>query len=317
MKTQIKRRISAIAVALVLVVVAAVFAVEAAQPNPVFTVNGASQLRPGDEVTVSVTVNDNKGFCAGEFILGYDSAALTPVAIQGGEAVSEYFVGNENYANGKVYFTVINDSLMKDSGTVAEVTFKVKDSVVLYSGKLTLTVPTLVSDVALGYGYFPIKSTTSAGEIHAAKQVFVPDANNPAVNEELAVKADSNGYVLVGSTYANLVQSEIAKNFGALKAEFFAANGAALASQTLLTTGCKIKLTDSNGKVNNVVMSVKGDVDGNCTMDANDAFLVGMYQNGLLSAEDLGSAYENAADLNGDGKVDGADFDAAVNAPLK
>ena len=51
--------------------------------------------------------------------------------------------------------------------------------------------------------------------------------------------------------------------------------------------------------------------------DANDAFLVGMFESGLISEEDIGTAYKDAADLNGDGKVDDTDFELAVNAPLK
>ena len=63
-------------------------------------------------------------------------------------------------------------------------------------------------------------------------------------------------------------------------------------------------------------MSVAGDVDGNCAIDANDAFLVGMFNSGLIDQDDIGGAYSAAADVNGDGVIDGADFDAAVNAPL-
>ncbi len=316
MKAKIKRKITVIICIALLVVAAAAIAVEAAQPTPVFTVNGASCLRPGDEATVSVTVNENRGFCAGEFVLSYDSQALTPISVTAGDAVSEYFVCNENYADGKVYFTVINDKLMKSGGTVADVTFKVNDSVVLYGGNLTLSVPTLVGDIAFGYGYYPVKSTVNNGEIYAAKQIFVPDAFDPNIDEELSVKADESEFVVGASTYLNLKQSDITKNFSALKAEFFAANGAALASQDLLSTGCKVKLTDTDGISNTLIMSVKGDVDGNCTKDANDAFLVGMFENGLLSADGAGTAYADAADVNGDGVVDGADFDSAVNAPL-
>ncbi|MBQ5823198.1 MAG: hypothetical protein IIW48_00150, partial [Clostridia bacterium] len=85
MKTY-RRRISAAILTVVFVMTVAAVAAYAAPPAPVFTVNGASQLGAGDEFTVTVSVNDNRGFCAGEFILGYDSDVLTPIDVDGGEA---------------------------------------------------------------------------------------------------------------------------------------------------------------------------------------------------------------------------------------
>ena len=239
MKTYRRRILSAI-FALVFIMTVAAVAVYAAPPAPVFTVNGASQLSPGDEVTVTVCVNDNRGFCAGEFILGYDSDVLTPIDVDGGEAASEYFVGNANYDEGKVYFAVVDEQLMTDGGTLASVTFRVSDDVLLYSGDLTLSVPTLVGNVSVGFGFNNVKSTTKDGMIYAAKQIVVPDAVNPAVDEALKLFAQPSGYVLGATTFANLTQSALAANFGAVKAEFYSANSSKLPATSLLSTGCKI-----------------------------------------------------------------------------
>lgn len=315
MKTY-RRRILAAILTVVFVMTVAVVAVHAAPPAPVFTVNGAAQARPGDEVTVNVTVNDNRGFCAGEFILGYDSDVLTPVSVNGGEAASQYFVGNENYDDGKVYFAVIDEQLMTDGGTLASITFRVNDDVLLYSGDLTLSVPTLVGNVSVGFGFNNVKSTAKGGEIHAAKQIVVPDAQNPALDEELELVVEPDGYMLGATTFANLTQSALAVNFGSVIPEFYSADSVKLPATSLLSTGCKIKLIKPDNTVDVLVMSVAGDVDGNCAIDANDAFLVGMFNSGLIDQDDIGGAYSAAADVNGDGVIDGADFDAAVNAPL-
>lgn len=314
------KSIKKITVAVCLVVLTAVSAVAvayAAPPAPVFTVNGASQLHPGDEVTVTVSVNDNRGFCAGEFVLGYDSDALTPIGVEGGEAASEYFVGNEEYADGEVYFAVIDETLMTDGGTLANVTFKVNDNVVLYSGDLTLSVPTLVGNVSISYGFNKVKSTVQNGEIHAARRIFVPYANGTGAKEELALSLETSGYVLGASTYLNLTQSALASNFSAGTAEFYGADSSRLPASARLSTGCRIKIIDSSGTSDTLVMSVAGDVDGNCTKDANDAFLVGMIENGHITEDDIGSAYSKAADVNGDGVINGADFKVAVETPLK
>ena len=317
MNAKTAKKIIAVICTVAVTATAAVFASQAAAPAPVFTVNSASQLRPGDEVTVNVSVNDNRGYCAGEFILGYDSDVLTPVNVESGDAASEYFVSNKAYTDDEVYFAVIDETLMTDGGTLASVTFKVSENVVLYSGDLTLSVPTLVGNITVGYGLNNVKSTAKGGQIHAAKQVFVPDAVNPSVNEELSVKTVNNGFVLGASTYANLTHNAIAKNFTSLATKFASANGTVLPADSLLSTGCKVIVTDTDNTSNTLTVSVKGDVDGNCSKDANDAFLVGMFESGLLSEEDIGTAYKDAADLNGDGKVDDTDFELAVKAPLK
>jgi len=316
MKTVFFKKIIAVICTVALIAAAAIIAVQAAAPAPVFTVNGASQLKAGEEVTITVSVNNNRGYCAGEFIVGYDADVLTPISVESGAAASEYFVGNEKYADGKVYFAVINDELMTDGGTLASIKFKVSEDVVLYNGDLTLSVPTLVGNVSVGYGLNNVNSTSNGGKIYAAKQIFVPDAINPAVNEELSLKSVSGSYVLGATTYSNLTQKALADNFSLTSTKFISAKGISLPSDSLLSTGCKIMVTGENS-TNTLTVSVKGDVDGNYAKDADDAFLVGMFESGLLNEDDIGTAYKDAADLNGDGKVDSTDFELAVNAPLK
>ena len=316
MKAKAFKKITVAVCLIVITAVSAVAVAYAAAPAPVFTVNGASQLHPGDEVTITVSVNDSRGFCAGEFVLGYDSDALTPIGVEGGEAASEYFVGNEEYADGEVYFAVIDETLMTDGGTLANVTFKVNDNVVLYSGDLTLSVPTLVGNVSVNYGFNKVKSTVKNGEIHASKRIFVPDANDADAKEELALSLETSGYVLGASTYLNLTQSALASNFSTITTMFYGADLNRLPASARLSTGCRIKIFDNSGASNTLVMSVAGDVDGNCTKDANDAFLVGMIEGGYITEDDIGSAYSKAADVDSDGVIDDNDFKTAVETPL-
>lgn len=267
---------------------------------PEFTVSDLYQVRPGDTISVEVNVNENRGYCAGEFLLEYDPTVLTPVSIKRGEASSEYFASNTEYGNGQVFFAVISEELMSAEGNVATVTFEVDDSLVVYSGELELTVNSLVGNISVGYGLNSVRNTVNGGELHIAKRITVPA-------EELGVVADGTRHVLCATSIENMVQSDISKNFASLTTKYYSANGTALSAATRLTTLCTIKVT-SGSRTNTFVVSVKQDVDGNYKLDGEDAFIAGLVASGMLTEAELGKAQSNAADADGDGDIDAEDF---------
>lgn len=267
---------------------------------PEFTVSDHNQVRPGDTVSITVDVNENRGYCAGEFLLSYDPDVLTPVSVTKGEASSEYFAANTEYGDGQVFFAVISEELMSKSGTVATVTFEVNDSTILYSGDITLSVNSLVGNVSVGYGLNSVKSTAYGGIINVAKEISVP-------SEKLSLAADGAGYVLGATTFDNLIQSDISENFASLSTKYFSAAGTELSASVKLTTLCKIKVSDGS-KTNTFTVSVKQDVDGNYKLDGEDAFIAGLVASGMLSTDELGAAQSIAADADGDGDVDSNDF---------
>ncbi|MBQ2812093.1 MAG: hypothetical protein IJE63_02475 [Clostridia bacterium] len=267
---------------------------------PEFTVSDLYQVRPGDTVSVEVNVNENRGYCAGEFLLEYDPSVLTPVSIARGEASSEYFASNLEYGNGQVFFAVISEELMSAEGNVATVTFEVDDSLVVYSGELELTVNSLVGNISVGYGLNSVRNTVNGGELYVAQKITVPA-------EELGVVADGTKYVLCGTSIENMLQSEITKNFTSHTTKYYSASGAQLSAATRLTTLCTVKVT-SGSTTNTFVVSVKQDVDGNYKLDGEDAFIAGLVASGMLTEEELGKAQSNAADADGDGDIDADDF---------
>lgn len=283
---------------------------------PEFTVSDLYQVRPGETVSVTVDVNENRGYCAGEFLLEYDSSVLTPVSVTKGEASSEYFAANPRYGDGQVFFAVISEKLMSAEGTVATVTFKAKDSVVIYSGDIELSVNSLVGNISVGYGLNSVKSTANGGEIHIAKQIFVPDAVDPSALEELSVISTANGFVLGATTFDNLIQSDVSENFASVTAKYYSASGAQLSAADKLTTLCRIKLTDGS-TTNTLTVSVKQDVNGDYDLDGEDAFIAGLVADGMLTEEQLGLVQSNAADANDDGCVDMADFEIMEANGLK
>ena len=95
--------------------------------------------------------------------------------------------------------------------------------------------------------------------------------------------------------------------------------------------GCEVKVTKSGDKigtgtlveiykdgylVDTYTVVIFGDVDGDGWYDAQDAFIVSLIANGLLTREQTGEAKYLAADCNHDGVIDGADIEILQNAGL-
>ena len=95
--------------------------------------------------------------------------------------------------------------------------------------------------------------------------------------------------------------------------------------------GCEVKVTKSGDKigtgtlveiykdgylVDTYTVVIFGDVDGDGWYDAQDAYIVSLITNGLLTREQTGEAKYLAADCNHDGVIDGADIEILQNAGL-
>ncbi len=280
---------------------------------PVFTVSDVFQARPGDIVSVTVDVDENRGYCAGEFVLRYDPAVLTPIDVQAGEAASEYFAANKDYDSGEVFFAHISETLMPQAGTVATISFGVNEGVILYSGDLELKVNALVGDITVGQGLNDIKNTVNSGEIHAARKLTVPSGS---VYEQLSLKNTNHGLLVSGLSVDNISADSIAENFFSITARAFSQAGGSLRAEQWLTTGCKVQLFDGNEMVNDFTVVVKADVNGDYHLDGEDAFLANLVAQGAASKSDLGYDRSEAADVNGDGVIDQTDIDALADNGL-
>ena len=100
---------------------------------------------------------------------------------------------------------------------------------------------------------------------------------------------------------------------------------------TASADGCEVKVTKSGDKIGTgtlveiykdgylvdaYTVVVFGDVDGDGWYDAQDAYIVSLITNGLLTREQTGEAKYLAADCNHDGVIDGADIEILQNAGL-
>ena len=78
---------------------------------------------------------------------------------------------------------------------------------------------------------------------------------------------------------------------------------------SVICTGTVITISDVNGLSFDLDVVVFGDVNGDGWYDGQDAVMVNMIANGMLTHEQVGEAVWLAADCNHDGKVDQADVD--------
>lgn len=286
-----------------------VFLAEAAQA-PTFTVNNTMAAAPGETVDVAISVNSSAGYCAGEFTVAYDKDVLEPVSVTKGSAAGEYFVANAEYTNNKVFFATIDTELIEAAGTVATLTFRVKDHVVLYNGKLDLEVGTLVGNEAEGYGYKDVNCVAQDGIFTAAKSIDVPTIDDPEQINTLPIVKLGSEFVLSSPRANDLSVSEVAKNFSAsLVTRFLDPAGSELPAAKKLTTGSVIELYSGGTLKNTITVSVKGDVNGDDVFDGFDAYLAGLLDKGVLTADEVGAAANDAADVNENGAVDEADFE--------
>ena len=100
---------------------------------------------------------------------------------------------------------------------------------------------------------------------------------------------------------------------------------------TASADGCEVKVTKSGDKigtgtlveiykdgylVDTYTVVIFGDVDGDGWYDAQDAYIVSLITNGLLTREQTGEAKYLAADCNHDDVIDGTDIEILQNAGL-
>ena len=82
------------------------------------------------------------------------------------------------------------------------------------------------------------------------------------------------------------------------------------------STGSIITLTDENGSISDKIYTVVtlGDVDGDAKADGSDAFIIGLYMNGMLSAETVAEAI--CCDIDFNGVINEDDFDTLERCGL-
>ena len=181
----IKGMLSAAAAAVLMS--AACFSASAAG-KPTFSVTDAVG-KPGGEVTVRCEISNNPGIIAFHLLLNYDPGVLTLKNSSGG-----VFSGTALGSNDQVPFSFLWSEAVKgnftDNGTLAELTFKIKDGAA--GGNYPLTLSYDEEDV-FDYDMNNVHFETTAGKVTVLGDEYeTPIVPVGPVNDSKADSADSS-----------------------------------------------------------------------------------------------------------------------------
>ena len=93
----------------------------------------ASNVKPGDTITVKVNFAENTGFSTGKFDISYNKEGLEFVSYEATEAFAKYQLYVDSRVNGKLSLSlvasanVLTPGVVTETGTVAFLTFKVSE----------------------------------------------------------------------------------------------------------------------------------------------------------------------------------------------
>ncbi len=152
---------------------------------------------------------------------------------------------------------------------------------------------------------------------------LVPELSNAMVSLDIAA-TDCELAPVVGSTTVVETKQRIVYGLAeeltldSFKTDYaqVIGTGTIQCEDSVLGTGSVIKVMDGSTCRLEYTVVIYGDLDGNGTCDANDSFLVGMINNGMLSLDRLNAYEKMAADPNHDGVVDANDATLLSDAAL-
>lgn len=256
----------------------------------------------GDTISVPITIYNNPGIIALKISVDYDSDYLELI-----EATDNGLLGNGNSVfandiNAKPYTMLWEDGLASqnhtDDGTLAILKFKVLENV---SGSSKVTIK-YESDSTIDFDLNEVDFQMHDGTVLIGEKPRL-------------IAKEGSSTVIKGSYIYGLKYGMSQRDFEENYVEIY--GNVQLEYSGSVATGVVIKLVDKSNNVIKVYsIIIFGDVNGDGWYDGQDAVLVNMIANGMLTREQVGEAVWMAADCNHDGKIDQADVDLLNQAGL-
>lgn len=240
-------------------------------------------------VAVPICIKNNPGIAGYKIKISFDSTALSPESIKDGEFYQGEY-NNLGFKNGEITVIWINIAGINiaENGELFTVRFKV-----LKEGVHNVSVTYSKADT------FDEKSEELELICNSGK-VFACDLLLPKKDKNAVI--DNNNKFVYGLDAGLQTISSYA----------YAGDGFTIyetAGKLGFGTSSKIDVMYENNVAATYMVVLFGDVNGDGWYDGQDAVLVNMIANGMLTREQVGEAAWLAADCNHDGKIDQTDVD--------
>ncbi len=250
----------------------------------------------GDEITVSVKISGNSGLMGYAFKISYDDSILTPVSSEAGENFADgYFVDDiETEKSGELSVHWCGSDNVTNDGILFNLTFKVSDSA--KSQDTAVSVEPIAEEI-YNADWQDISVTGNECSVtinnHYSVITLIENAGLTIKNGILyGIKATANFFNDVISLF---------KNDGLI---FTDRDGNVLSQDSRIGTGSKITLKENGTVKDEVVVVIKGDMNGDGKANNKDVSMMMRY---LVEKENPDNYQLEAADVNGDGEINNID----------
>lgn len=167
---------------------------------------------------------------------------------------------------------------------------------------------------AVGLGSAVITAISADGGLVKSCTVTVQSSILTA-GENGSLIINSSSRLITGIDMSSYTAGDIKDQMANTNIRLLDNNGNALPEGSTVGTGCVVQLLNNAGTLlDEKIIEVYGDVNGDGNIDTSDAGLIVDYENFLIDWDPLvDDAYLTAADLNGDGNVDTSDAGLIVD----
>ena len=257
------------------------------------------RAKVGETISVPVNISNNSGLMGYKMSIVYDQSKLILRGVKNNNNWSDgEFAFNDT--KGTIDIVWVSTDALKINGDMFYLLFEVRNDAAPSTSQIKVTYDRLNT---FNGDYSPVEITcmNSLIEILANKPIISYNGSKTQIDY-------SEKYVYNISSGLN----DLSEAIEAVEGYTFSLEK----SGAKIGTGTKVVVKSGEVTVDNYIVILFGDINGDGWYDGQDAVMVNMIANGMLTREQVGEAVWMAADCNHDGKIDQADVDLLNQAGL-